>query len=134
MKSVAKLIIQSGSEYLMLERSNHPTFGFDPDLPGGTAERGESELETMLREAKEEIGLVVNPSEVHKLYACRNYSNNGTHYSLFLVTVQERITPTLSWEHSSYEWLNETEFIETSRSAKDTYMHMVADVLEKSEK
>jgi len=35
----------------------------------------------------------------------------------------------MSWEHSSYEWLDRNEFLVRSRSAKDTYMHMVADKL-----
>ncbi len=30
-------------------RGDHPTFGIDPDLPGGTLEDGESNLETILR-------------------------------------------------------------------------------------
>ena len=43
MKKVAKLVIVDKDEkYLLMYRSNHPTFGNDPDLPGGTVEEGES--------------------------------------------------------------------------------------------
>lgn len=39
MKQVAKLvIIDDRGKYLLMQRSSHPTFGDDPDLPGGTLE------------------------------------------------------------------------------------------------
>lgn len=54
MKKVAKLVmIDPNDKYLLMYRSEHPTFGNDPDLPGGTLEDGESVLETMLREVEE---------------------------------------------------------------------------------
>jgi hypothetical protein len=36
---------------------------------------------------------------------------------------------TVSWEHSSYNWLDRDEFLETIKSAKDTYMRMVYDTV-----
>ena len=45
MKKVAKLvIIDSDDKYLLMHRSDHPTFGVDPDLPGGTLEDDETML------------------------------------------------------------------------------------------
>lgn len=57
MKTVAKLVIaDSDDKYLLMYRSDHPTFGIDPDLPGGTMVDDEDALETMTREVKEEAG------------------------------------------------------------------------------
>jgi len=38
----------------------------------------------------------------------------------------------MSWEHSSYEWIDRDDFLEKVKDARDTYMHMVYDVLIKS--
>lgn len=126
MKKVAKLVvIDSTDKYLIMRRSNHPTFGFDPDLPGGTLEEGESLLETMLREVQEEAGININPDDVKQVYSGADYSAHGTHYALFVCRLKERPDIAMSWEHSAYEWLDRDVFLEKAKSAKDTYMHMV---------
>jgi 8-oxo-dGTP pyrophosphatase MutT (NUDIX family) len=131
MKQVAKLvIIDEDNKYLLLYRNNHPEFGNDPDLPGGTLEEGdESSLETMLREVQEEAGISIDKSTVEAVYAGTSYSKNGTHYSLFVVRLHTRPEVILSWEHTSYAWLDRSNFLQQAASANDTYMHMVYDVL-----
>jgi len=130
MKQVAKLVIIDGrGNYLLMLRSEHPTFGNDPDLPGGTLEEGELPLQTMLREVFEEAGIVISPAEVREVYAGNKYSRHKTHYLLYVAELQDRPQITMSWEHASYEWLDRDTFLEKARGAKDTYMHMVYDVL-----
>jgi 8-oxo-dGTP diphosphatase len=133
MNSVAKLIIiDEKNKYLLLYRSNHPTFKTDPDLPGGTLERGEIPRDTMIREVEEEIGIKINSSSVREIYSGIDYSRHGTHYSLFLTTVKERPNILLSWEHSSYDWLEKDSFVLKASTAIDTYMHMVASTIANS--
>lgn len=130
MKQVAKLVVVDNQDkYLMMYRSNHPVFGPDPDLPGGTLEDGEEPLQTMLREVLEEASLVVEPTSVELVYAGTEYSVHGTHYSLFKANVNTRPNIIMSWEHSAYEWLEHADFLAKAKSAKDTYMHMVHDAL-----
>ncbi len=125
MQKVAKLIIiDTEGQYLLLHRSNHPRFGYDPDLAGGTVEEGESSLDALIREVKEEIEVVVDPAHVEELY-------DGTHYSLYVTHFEHQPSITLSWEHSSYEWVSKKAFFHAARDAKDTYMNMVADIAEK---
>lgn len=130
MKQVAKLLIlDSDNKYLLLYRSQHPTFGNDPDLPGGTLEAGELPLETMLREVQEEIGVTIARAGVQAAYSGAEYSAHGTHYSFFITKLPERPSIVMSWEHAAHEWLDRDSFLEEAKNANDTYMHMVHDVL-----
>lgn len=127
-KRVAKLVVvDKNGSYLLLQRSNHPTFGNDPDLPGGTLEDGEVPLQTMLREVQEEIGVTIDATLPKEVYSGTEYSQHGTHYTLYFAKIDSRPEVVLSWEHSGCEWLSFEEFIEKVENAKDTYLHMVAD-------
>lgn len=130
MKQVAKLvIIDHDNKYLLMYRSAHPTFGNDPDLPGGTLEEGELPLETMIREVYEEASIEISESMVRQVYGGNDYSVHKTHYSLYIAQLENRPTVTMSWEHGAYEWLDRGTFLEKARGANDTYMHMVHDIL-----
>lgn len=130
MKQVAKLVVIDGrGKYLLMQRSNHPAFGNDPDLPGGTLEEGELPLEAMIREVFEEAAIEIDRSNVREAYAGADYSAHGTHYLLYVTELQDTPEIIMSWEHSLYEWLDRDAFLEKVSKAKDTYMHMVHDVL-----
>jgi 8-oxo-dGTP diphosphatase len=130
MKKVAKLVmIDPDNKYLIMFRSDHPAFGVDPDLPGGTLEDGETPVETMLREVREESGVIIDREDAREIYSGTDCSGHGTHYALFVSNVKSRPEITMSWEHSSYVWLDRHAFLEKSKNAKDTFMHMVYDVL-----
>lgn len=130
MKQVAKvLIIDNNDRYLLMTRSNHPTFLNDPDLPGGTVEEDEELVEAAIREVIEEAGISLHPTNLEHLYTGSEYSRHTTEYTLYIARIAERPTVTISWEHSSYAWVDHKEFLEQARSAKDTYMHMVYNVM-----
>lgn len=130
MKQVAKLVvIDDENNYLLMQRSDHPTFSNDPDLPGGTVEAGESSLDAMLREVLEEAGFLIEQGDVRKVYSGTEYSAHHTHYSLYVAKLAKRPEVIISWEHSSYSWLDRDKFLDMAKNAKDTYMHMVYDVM-----
>jgi 8-oxo-dGTP diphosphatase len=130
MKQVAKaVLIDNDNKYLMLYRDNHPAFGDDPDMPGGTMEEGESALETLIREVYEETAITLEETDVELVYEGANYSKNETLDSLYVAKLDGRPDVKLSWEHLSYEWISKEDFLQKSKSAKDTFMHLVYDVL-----
>ena len=96
MKKVAKLVmIDDAGKHLLMYHSDHPRFGIDPDLPGGTAEDNEEPIDCMLREVTEEIGVEIDRNHVDLLYSGSEYSKSGTEYYLF----QAPSTPTVrSWD------------------------------------
>lgn len=129
-KTVAKVvIIDQDHQYLLMYRSEHPIFGIDPDLPGGTQEDDETEFETMLREAEEEAGVIIDPSAAYEVFSSTDYSDHESKYILFGARVDQRPDIEMSWEHSSYEWVPRHEFIEKCMAANDSYMHMVGDAV-----
>ena len=128
--TVAKIIIiDENNKYLLLKRSEHPRFPNDADLPGGGVEKDESTLQAVLREVLEEIGVSIDKDLVKKVYEGDEYSAHKTSYCLYIAQLPKRPQITISWEHSSFEWLNRNKFLERAQGAKDTYMHMVYDVL-----
>lgn len=132
MKKVAKLvIIDTNQQYLIMIRNHHPTFGDDADLPGGTIEGEETPPEGMVREVREEAGIIVKPTTVRKLYEGSDYSSHGTEYALFVMHATSRPDVTLSWEHLDYQWVTRETFMAIASKAHDTYMQMVADVIKK---
>lgn len=130
MKQVSKaVIVNSEDQYLLMQRNDHPVFGYDADLPGGTGEQGESTAQTMVREASEEIGLTITEEQLRLLYAGTAYSQKGTHQALYSICLDSTPVIALSDEHSSFEWLDKETFLQKSSKSKDPYMHMVYDVV-----
>lgn len=129
-KTVAKvMIVDQDDQYLLMYRSDHPMFGTDPDLPGGTQEDDETEFETMLREAQEEAGVTLDSAAAREIFSSTDYSDHESKYALFGIRVGNRPDIIMSWEHSSYEWIPRHEFIDKCRAANDSYMHMVGDAV-----
>ena len=131
-KRVAKLVmIDPDGNYLLMCRSDHPVFGRDVDLPGGTIEEGETMREGMVREAFEEAGVHIDVVRTKEIHLGSELAKNGTQYEYMLYTIQPTTRPEIkmSWEHSSYEWLNREAFLQKAESANDRYMRMVAEWL-----
>lgn len=130
MKQVAKvIIIDNKNNYLLMQRADHPTFPNDPDLPGGMVEVDESPLDAVLREVVEEAGFLVDKEVVEQLYSGVEHSDHHTHYCLYVAKLRNRPEVVISWEHSSYSWLDRDKFLDKAKNAMDSYMHMVHDVM-----
>lgn len=132
MKQVAKvLIIDNKGSHLLMKRANHPIFQDDPDLPGGTIEEGEELLDGAIREVTEEANITLSPKDLTLVYSGHDYSTHNTEYNLYIAHIAQLPAVTISWEHSSYDWVNYEELLKQAQNANDTYMHMVHDVITK---
>lgn len=68
---VNAIIINSKKEILISQRAEHKTHGLMWECSGGSVLAGESSLEGMLRELKEELGLVFTKEEAIELKELR---------------------------------------------------------------
>jgi 8-oxo-dGTP pyrophosphatase MutT (NUDIX family) len=88
--------------YLMRNDPKHPgSWG----LPGGRVESGETLLEAMHRECREELGSVPNYVRVLPLEKFTT-TDSGFEYHTFFCTVKDEFRPILNHEHVGYAWLD----------------------------
>lgn len=106
---VKAIILNPEKKVLLLER-NHPIKGRYWDIPGGRLQKGESQMDTLSREVKEETGLS-NFFEIHPLLMTLSdlripmfNEDVGLIFSIFLIKVLETFNPILSDEHISFQW------------------------------
>lgn len=106
---IKALILTPKGKVLLLKR-HHPVKGIYWDIPGGRLQKGESQMDTLLREIKEETGLN-NVCEVQPfMMALTNIripvleGDVGLIFSIFLINISESFNPILSDEHVDNEW------------------------------
>ncbi len=88
--------------YLMRNDDKHPDSW---SLPGGKSEPGESLLDTMTRECKEELGSMPDYLKLMPLEKFTS-ADNGFAYHTFFCSVLNEFVPTLNNEHTGYAWIN----------------------------
>jgi 8-oxo-dGTP pyrophosphatase MutT (NUDIX family) len=112
---VKALIVDPTGKVLLLER-DHPVKKKYWDIPGGRLQKGESLMETLLREVKEETGLdslnEISPFMMvltNIRIPCGVDDSVGLIFSIFLCHLQTSFQPILSSEHINFEWFSPLE-------------------------
>ncbi|OYX41891.1 hypothetical protein B7Y94_04375 [Candidatus Saccharibacteria bacterium 32-49-12] len=127
MKRAAKALIRNHQgEILVLFRSQtHPRLAHDIDLPGGEIEHREAVEMGLAREVVEETGMVLDFETHHRRLSWRSGISRSRH--LYEV-VDDGVQPVkISWEHESYAWMSDEDFI--NHPAVDEFMHRVQEWL-----
>lgn len=111
---VKALIFNAEGKVLLLER-DHPIKQLYWDLPGGRLHKGESLMDTLVREVKEETGLE-GISEFHPFtmvltdIRIPNYDDSvGLIFSIFRCNLSIHFQPILSSEHINFGWFTPFE-------------------------
>jgi len=91
------------SRYLYLMR-NDPKHPHAWGLPGGKGNPGETLIDTMIRECKEELGTM---PEYLRLVPLEKFTtaDSGFAYHTFFCSVSKEFIPVLNDEHTGYAWI-----------------------------
>lgn len=94
-------LVHRGDELLLQDRIKADWRGYT--LPGGHIEPGESIVDAVVREMREETGLtILNP----KLCGVKQFPIEGGRYLVFLFETEEFIGQLHSSEEGKMEWVN----------------------------
>lgn len=106
-KSSGMIVYREGGntlQFLFLKRRE----GF-LDFPKGHIEKGETEVDSAIRETREETGLELNPDTSFRYNQEYFYTLRGETVKkrviMFLGRCRENCDVEISWEHEGFQWL-----------------------------
>lgn len=103
------IILDHEDKILIVRRSQtHPYVPLTNDLPGGKVEHGETMLEGVVREIKEEIGVDVSGESIVLVgsHKANDYYGKDFEVELYQISLSARPDVVLSFEHDKYEWMD----------------------------
>ena len=80
------------------------------DFPGGIVEHGEQPLESAIREAAEESGLMFTPDDIGLVDVVTHPRGDEHGVLVFYTTNLSGAQIKLSYEHDAFEWVTKEDF------------------------
>ena len=112
------IILSEKGKFLILHRtSTAPSNPNTWDLPGGDLDFGEDVIQGIIREIKEETGLMVKDV---KLFDVKSYINKKDEFWVTIAYIAKSKSDKveLSFEHDKSKWVTSEEFLKLKSSAK----------------
>ena len=119
-KLVVGAVIHKGDKFLLLERVESDFMGGLVELPSGTVEAGEDLITALIREVKEETGLVVTSSKAYLgSFDYTSGSGRKTRQFNFFVKVEPAEIKLSSTEHQAYHFVGVSDEAFTTLNISD---------------
>ncbi|NLA42840.1 NUDIX hydrolase [Candidatus Saccharibacteria bacterium] len=113
-RRIVKLLVRNlDGDFLVLRRSEtHSSSSHLPDLPGGHVEDGESDIATLDRRLRDELGLFLQTQEAVEVGFDAEYEPGEGLVTvvLYLIKInQSRLPIRLSDDHEGFDWVNSSQ-------------------------
>lgn len=122
---VSLLLIVKNNQFLLFKRDMSGTHAGMYGFVGGTAEKNETPIETLIREVKEEIGM-----DIYNVQFLKRYNDKGKIMNMFF-TIDNEFNDQdirLSEEHTSWKYFTYYELLQ-NKEVIPTTIDIVNDFL-----
>lgn len=106
MTEVVAALIWQGEKFMICQRPAHKARGLLWEFVGGKVEAGETPQEALIRECREEIGVLLSVGDVF-MDVTHEYPDLTVHLTLFHATIAEGEPQML--EHNDIQWITPEE-------------------------
>ena len=106
MTEVVAALIWDGDKFMICQRPAHKARGLLWEFVGGKVESGETKEQSLIRECKEELDILLSVSDVF-MDVIHEYPDITVHLTLFNATIAEGEPQKL--EHNDIQWIVPSE-------------------------
>ncbi|MCK5107710.1 MAG: NUDIX hydrolase [Nanoarchaeota archaeon] len=112
-------LLRYQDKFLVVRRNVGSSQGDKWGLPGGKQDNGESDLETLRREIKEELDYSIE-DKIKKIGEWTWHLERVVEFPLFEIILKKKIDVKLDHEHNDYQWVTEDEFFKMKNHVDGT--------------
>lgn len=106
MTEVVAALIWQGEKFMICQRPAHKARGLLWEFVGGKVEAGETKEQALIRECREELGVLLSVGDVF-MDVLHEYPDLTVHLTLFNATIADGIPQKL--EHNDIQWITPSE-------------------------